>query len=375
MARRLLVVRYAPSRLAIRQGHSATLRWTYRPEFDGCRALAILAVVGYHYLPGIFGGGYVGVEVFFVLSGYLITGLLRFEHADRNRIDLRAFYARRILRLYPALIAVVVGAIVLVVVTGHRGQSTLVVAESVAASLFYVADFASLKGRFIGFLDPTWSLGVEEQFYIAWPLVLIWALRRASVSKIGMWCRSVALALCVADVAFRVLLGSDATYFTPLGNAAPLLLGCSVALSAGRWRWPGTFVCAAGAYLAVFAFVGPNSRDVALWLGPQQVAGVAAVIGIAWLAAGSTSRVLASRPLVWLGRRSYGLYLWHQAVLVGLDRELPHASTGVVALIGIPLSVLIAAASYRYIEQPFLRRKARFARVPGEAAASLPAGA
>ena len=352
---------------------AGNVRWRYRPELDGCRAGAVLAVMGYHYFPKIFRGGYVGVEVFFVLSGYLITGLLAAEHRNRGRLDVGAFYIRRILRLYPALVAAVLGSLVLAAVTGHPGSSDLIVVEAAGAALLYVSDFALVKGRFTGFLDPTWSLAVEEQFYLVWPLALILALRRLRPAALGKWCLTAALVLSVASALLRSRLGFQITYFTPVGNAAALLFGCTIALRPGNF--PRTAAIAGAVVLFAFVFTAPALQSARLWFGPEQVAAVAAAAGICWLANEGRSRVLANRKLTWVGRRSYGLYLWHQALLVAILHELPHASVAVVALIGIPLSFGVAELSHRFVEQPFLRRKRSFARVPDETAVATAAAA
>ncbi len=345
--------------------------WSYRPQLDGLRAFAVLAVVGFHYLPGQFRGGHLGVELFFVLSGYLITGLLVSEQQDRGRIDLYAFWARRALRLYPALVVMVVVTLVLAQVTGHPGISYLVVVESAAAALLFVNDFALLKGKFTLYLDPTWSLGVEEQFYIGWQLVLRHLLKRSSPVGLGRLTAGVAAGFAVANAVAFAALGFPATYFTPLGHASALLAGSAVALlrpAAGRILTAAA--SCAGILLVASVFVAPDLHDPLLWHGPQQLFALAAALVIAHQAV-SQFRPLASTPLVWLGRRSYSIYLWHQVVLVALTHSLPHAGQLSIAALGIPVSVAAGALSYRYVERPFVKFKARFARVRG-AAATVP---
>jgi peptidoglycan/LPS O-acetylase OafA/YrhL len=114
----------------------APASWSYRPQLDGVRAFAILAVIGFHYFPRVFRGGYLGVELFFVLSGYLITGLLVSEHSNASRIDLRAFWARRALRLYPALFVVVVVTLILAATTGHPRMTYLYVVACALATTY-----------------------------------------------------------------------------------------------------------------------------------------------------------------------------------------------------------------------------------------------
>jgi peptidoglycan/LPS O-acetylase OafA/YrhL len=346
--------------------------WAYRPQLDGLRALAIVAVMGFHYFPGVFRGGHLGVELFFVLSGYLITGLLVAERSSTDAIDLRAFWARRALRLYPALVVAVIGALIFAGVLGNPGLGDSGVAISALAALLYVNDFALLGGNFNGYLDPTWSLGVEEQFYIAWPLALGRLLRTRSPATLGRLAGALAAgcALVNAVVYFAAAhflhhrgFGFRVDYFTPLGHATALLAGCAVALSPPRpGRILSCIAAAGGALIVAFFFVGPALHGSALWYGAQQLFVIAAAAVIAHQAS-RRSRLLAAAPVVWLGRRSYAVYLWHQAILVAVSHELTHASTVGLALVGIPCSIAVAELSARYVERPFLRLKRRFARV------------
>jgi peptidoglycan/LPS O-acetylase OafA/YrhL len=355
--------------------HGAAI-WRYRPQLDGLRAVAVVAVMGFHFFPEVFRGGHLGVELFFVLSGYLITGLLVAEHSSSSRIDLGAFWARRALRLYPALLVVVSATLLFAGVFGGPSLGDRSVLVSTVAALLYVNDFALLAGNFNGYLDPTWSLAVEEQFYIAWPLVLRRMLRTrtpAAVARIvGVLAAVCAiLASLTFFVATRYLhhrgLGFRLDYFTPLGHATALLTGSVVALAPLRpSRMLSSLAGVGGALMVALFFVGPGLHDTALWDGVQPLF----VLGAAGVIAHQAShrfRPLAAAPVVWLGRRSYGVYLWHQAILVAVSHELTHASRLELALIGIPCSIAIAALSYRYVEQPFLRYKTRFARVPSAA--------
>jgi peptidoglycan/LPS O-acetylase OafA/YrhL len=357
--------------------------WSYRPQLDGLRALAIVAVIGFHYFPGVFRGGHLGVQLFFVLSGYLITGLLIAEHSRTDRIDLRAFWIRRGLRLYPALFVAVLGTLLFAAVLGHPGLRERAVPLSAGAALLYVNDFAALAGNFNGYLDPTWSLGVEEQFYIVWPLVLMGMLVLPAMARtrdrVGLGRLVVILAGCFA-IANAVIFfaashflqhrnfGFRWDYFTPIGNATALLAGAAVALAPPRpSRLLSWLAAAGGALIVAFFFVGPALHGNGMWYGLQVLFVVAAACVIAHQAA-RRFRPLAAEPVVWLGRRSYGVYLWHQAILVAVAAVLTQATPLELALIGIPCSILVAALSYRFVEQPCLRLKARYARVPQIAA-------
>ena len=356
-------------------GRDALRRWVYRPELDGLRALAMLAVVAYHYDSERFGGGYLGVPVFFVLSGYLITGLLTAERESKGRVDLLAFYARRALRLYPALLVVVLGALILAPITGHRGVPTPRLYDAGAASLLYINDFVLAAGAHLTYwFDVTWSLGVEEQFYLVWPLILLFALSRLDAPTVGRCCVALAIVAGVVDIVCQPLLGFAATYYSPIGSAMPLLLGCGIsflpvrlpARSLARLRGLAAAGCLALAALVVLA---PPLGDPSVWRGPEQITAIAAAAVIYFLASTSGFAVMRSRVLVWLGRRSYGIYLIHEGVRSAVQNALPHARGSLVAALGVSGSVALAGLCYHYVEAPFLRRKRRFARVATVSAA------
>jgi peptidoglycan/LPS O-acetylase OafA/YrhL len=335
-------------------------RWTYKPELDGLRALAVAAVVAFHY-EHRFKGGYLGVTVFFVLSGYLITGLLTTEREGTGRIDLGAFYARRALRLYPALIVVVIGVLIVASITGHQEVTTAHLYRGAGASLLYLNDFEMAVHHSTDWLDATWSLGVEEQFYLVWPLFLILALRKLPMSAVAWTCLALACLAGVLDVVLRPVIGPNWVYFTPVGSAMPLLLGAS--LSFVRPRLPAWLAASAGLLLVAFVVIAPSPEAASAWHGPEQLAAIAAAIVIAYLARPGW-RVMRARILIWFGRRSYGIYLIHTAVLYAAINAMPGVPKQVHNLVALPLSVALAALSYRYVETPFLRRKRSFSRAP-----------
>ena len=299
------------------------------PALDGLRAVAIVMVVGYHVNRGMVPAGYWGVILFFVLSGYLITRLLCAE-VDRNgRVDVRLFYLRRVLRLLPALI--VVCLVLLAVGTAWSG---------VVPTLGYYANYARIAGLDVGPLAHTWSLAVEEHFYLLWPLVIVAVPARQRVRVIGL--------LAAAAIAWRVIatgvMSPSWVYNATDTNAAALLAGCYLAVARPRaWRWARWSIPALLAlmFLPVFGEESPAfvwGGFVAIGLGV--VAVQHAVLRPSWL---------EGPVLVWLGKASYGLYLWHY-VLVRSDIPIWAA---------LPLTVASAAASWYLVEEPVRRWRVR----------------
>jgi peptidoglycan/LPS O-acetylase OafA/YrhL len=355
---------------------------------DGLRTVAIAFVVLYHlHVPG-FGSGFVGVNVFFVLSGYLITTLLLGEHARTGRIRLGRFWVRRVLRLYPTLLVVVVVGAALWWLIGDYQGSTMSALGAAAVALTYTGNIArSFFGESQGVFSPMWSLSMEEQFYIVWPpllmlLIPLVATRRVMVAVLGV--------LVVASVVASGLLfeapGGSATpaiYFSPMLNVAPLLLGCALALvmgsEAGRAAFQGRF----GA--------------VATWVGLAGVVGSLALIGSGWQQTVTTftvmlpgvavasalligglvsraslpARVLSLGPVAWFGRAlSYPIYLWH-VVFIALITPVVPGALGVLAVLAA--SVVTAWLSHRFVEGPALRLKDRLGSSSKEARSTSPA--
>jgi peptidoglycan/LPS O-acetylase OafA/YrhL len=329
---------------------------THRPELDGLRGVAILVVLGAHTgIPGFAdGGGGAGVTLFFVLSGYLITSLLLAEKARAGRVDLRAFYVRRALRLFPALVAVLIVTAVLLVVglvplEARVGTDYGIVFVGV---IFYVANWVAVAGQSIGVLGHTWSLAVEEQFYILWPALLLAGLRLGR-SRLAL----IVLLLIFLDTPYRLLLDLNGGFMHVFvgtdtrGDA--LLLGCVLALLEIRWHSVVGWIGLVG--IGVLAAVWPGDPG----LGAQILYIPAAAI-VSTLAVAGCPAVLAWRPLAFIGKISYGLYLWHGLVIWW---HLPWP-------VAAPLSIAIACVSYFVLEKRFLRLKDRFGR-----ARSLPTSA
>jgi peptidoglycan/LPS O-acetylase OafA/YrhL len=326
----------------------------YRPEIDGLRAVAVMLVIGYHAAPQLLPGGFIGVDVFFVISGYLITRLVLAELQART-FTLLGFYQRRVRRIVPALLLLLTVCYILAWFTLLPGEFRWF-GRSVLWSAPFLANV--FFAHVIGYFDPfahynvllhLWSLGVEEQFYLLWPMVLILALRFGVVGRVLVAVLGTSFAISVWG-AYAAPVGH---FFLPGSRAWELALGGVLAarpLAAGglRCSLAGMALIAAGALL-----LSADQTFPGVWAAVP--AGGAALV----LAAGSRSWVsqhlLGAWAPVWVGRISYSLYLWHWPLLVFArliwGRALPAAAIAAV----IALSFAAAWASYRLLERPLRR--------------------
>jgi peptidoglycan/LPS O-acetylase OafA/YrhL len=334
---------------------------TYRPEIDGLRALAVTVVVLNHAGFTFVRGGFLGVDIFFVISGFLITGIIQREIAD-DRFSLRAFYERRARRILPALTFVVVMVLPMawVILTPAQlkqfGQSVGAVALFSSNFLFwqqsgYFDVAAELKP-----LLHTWSLAVEEQFYLLFPLLLL-GLRRVRTPTRIMVLGFIALAsLGLAEVGARRQWVSN-FYLLP-SRAWELLLGALLALFAVRSVAPVS--ARVSRIVAPLSFVAILLSVVFLdesdpMPGLLSLVPVLATAGVIWTAAPGTAlyRLLTLRPMIQVGLMSYSIYLWHQP-LFALARHAKRAELDLLTIIAlIGLTFILAYLSYRFVERPF----------------------
>jgi peptidoglycan/LPS O-acetylase OafA/YrhL len=321
-------------------------------SLDGLRALAVLLVFASHVDQSRIVGGFTGVEVFFALSGYLITYLLLREHAATQTVSLRRFYARRALRLWPALVAllIVVTPIAFIDNIGRPPLDSLV-------ALAYLSDFWSNYSFNLSLTLHTWSLSVEEQFYLIWPAVLIWAIvRRRSPARILIVAILVSIPLTAAFYQIHRFL---APQFLPwdhipaIGGGALLAVMTQTTVSDRLAKATRFGVIPSLALIPITVLVPEH-----WWTIP--LVGAAAWVVVAHLILhrdSIMSRVFSTRPAVWLGRRSYGFYLWHYPILILLARSFGPLG---MALIGLPLTLIATVASWQLVEVPFLKLKQRF---------------
>ncbi|HZD67573.1 MAG TPA: acyltransferase family protein, partial [Actinomycetes bacterium] len=364
-------------------------RERFRADVEGLRAVAILAVVLYHAGLGATGGGYVGVDVFYVLSGFLITGLLWDELRQTGGLSFASFYARRARRLLPAALLVVV----VTVIASGLWLSPLwaqVVTRDAIASTLYVANyrFAALRTDYLAADAPPsplqhyWSLGVEEQFYLVWPLLLVMASlawRRAGGASPAP---AVATVVVVGAASFALSLrltevSQPWAFFSLPTRAWELAVGGLVALSARRLaRLPGPAAVTLG-----WLGMGAIGWSVVRLGGSTPFPGTAALLPVggtaAVVAAGCSAArfgpamLLARRPLQLGGKLSYSWYLWHWPLLVLAPAVVGHALGLVPKLALGAFSALLALATLKLVEDP-VRFSPRLRARPGR---SLAAGA
>lgn len=337
----------------------------HRPDIDGLRAVAVLPVVIYHTGMGLLPGGYLGVDIFFVISGYLITSIL-IEDLREGRFSIARFYQRRILRLFPALFAMlgatVVAAWVLLFPAGLEEFG-----QTLRATVLFLSNlhFAFSYGYFSASAESnpllhTWSLAVEEQFYILFPLMLAFAFRRG---KVG----AMVIGVLLASFAAAVILGPqspESAFFLLHTRAWEMLIGAVLAV--GLLAPPRSDRLAGVVGLAGMAAIFGSM----LWLDRQAsslglVANVPAVLGAAallWAGArpgNLAARVLSVAPARAVGLISYSLYLWHWPIFVFWKTGFAAELTVPSALALCALSGVMAAASWYFIEQPARRLNRR----------------
>ena len=339
-----------------------THRFGYRAEIDGLRAVAVVAVVVFHAVPSWLPGGFVGVDVFFVISGYLITSLLAAEHGATGRLDVGAFFARRVCRLLPTLLTVVTATVALSVWLGPAGDFGFRVAESASASLLFVANVyfhLTSGGYFDGPTDQMpllhlWSLGVEEQFYLLFPIVLVFLLRRGRETARNSILLACVLSFAAAE-ATMPLQPQASFYVMPL-RFWELGVGAMLALVPRRDLGPTTAGWLTTIGLVVIASAtwwrGTIEHFPASGALPAISGSMLVLAATHGSTPGGAGVLLRSRPLVAIGLVSYGFYLWHWPLLA-IDRAAmlgePPASRRVLFCL---VALLLATATYRWVERP-----------------------
>ena len=377
-------------------------RVPYLPGLDGMRALAVVAVMVYHANSAWLPGGFLGVEVFFVISGYLITLLLIGEHERTGGVSLGQFWLRRARRLLPALAVLLIGVTVYTALFRRDALGQL--RGDVIAALAYVSNWYQIwvgqgytaSGDFAP-LRHLWSLAVEEQFYLLWPLVMVLLLRlgRRRLPSLSWALLGVALAISAVvaavtphgpigtpavtpdaywNVAGRAISKLDFLYLSTPTRATGLLLGAAFAMvwrpaallrGPMRRRAPLLDVVAVIGLVALGSLcwylhiVTPAGADPWLFRGGFLATGFAALCVIAAVThqRSATGRLLGTSLLVWIGTRSYGLYLFHWPIYQGIRRVAGRPLTVVEFAVAMAASFVVAELSYRWIEMPVRRQE------------------
>jgi peptidoglycan/LPS O-acetylase OafA/YrhL len=321
----------------------------YVPALDGVRALAILLVVLYHARTRHMGlpGGYLGVDVFFVLSGYLITRLLADEHARSGTIRLGSFYIKRARRLYPALLLMLACYLWL----GPHFFTAIPLRKHVqdaAVSAMYLTDYSPFLHAYPARIGYTWSLAVEEHYYLVWPLLLLLLLKLPKKAAIASTFGLFVLATAWRWRSLELFDNFWLTYVRFDTRMSGLFLGGALGLWQPRVRGGAVLALAGLAGLLALATTQTLHSASALRAGMTlaEAASAALILGASSIAP------LAWAPMVWIGRMSYGWYLWH-LLLMRILRTVGMRGFWEQLLLGGGASLLIAAVSYYTVERIF----------------------
>jgi len=361
-----------PHHNVVEETHPAS----YRPDIDGLRAVAVLSVIGFHAFPNLLPGGFIGVDIFFVISGYLISGII-FKEVDRGRFSFVDFYSRRIRRIFPAL-AVVLGACLLFGSTMLFPKAAAELGLHTAAGALFVSNVLlwTESGYFDGdaVLKPLlhlWSLGIEEQYYMIWPVAIVF-FHRWPKRRIGMLAAFVIASFALS----QALLGQYpvAAFYMPFTRFWELLVGAALAYAtlyasgrslrpamadapraaplSARWRpsmaWAGVLLLALG-----LAGLRPD-QPFPGWRAAIPTLGAALLIA-GGPAAWPNRHILSLRAATFIGAISYPLYLWHWPLLVFPRLVDDYTSRG-ARIAAVLASILLAWLTYRFVESPIRSR-------------------
>ena len=356
-----------------------------RRDLDGIRGIGMIGVLGLH--GGTIPGGDFGLIAFFVLSGYLITTLLLRERDKTGRIDGRQFYVRRAARLLPALLLALGGFIAL---SGRLGESMGSAIRNAAVAMFYGMD---IKIAYVAHASNpvswAWSLSVEEQFYLVWPLILGVALWRrrvgvaAAIAAVGVVVPTITRIVTAPHTSYLLLSpnGLHWTYRTYFGvdtRMDALFVGCLLAMA--LWKWPQLLNWAVAIVLgtAGLAVIGMSygMTDVftrstyTVWFSVVAFASAALIYGLLGAPRWIVSRFLAWRPISYIGQISYGIYLWNSTLGLFVGTLISRQHQFERGAVWLSMTFVVAVASFHLIEQPILRRVSHRVTLPAVAEAA-----
>jgi len=355
-----------------KSGGAESTRHQFRPDIEGMRAIAVGLVILFHAFNKPFTGGYVGVDIFFVISGFLITSLLLREQIRDGRISISGFYARRVRRILPAATLVV-----LITLLASYYWLGFITGNSVAGDAKWTAIFAAnihfgmVRTEYFGAqlppspLQHMWSLGVEEQFYLVWPgvfLILFFLARGRHHRNVLAGALSLVIAASLTWSVIQTAVNQTWAYFSPLTRAWELALGALVAVLAPtiagiRRSWaPQVLALAGSAGIALSAVLFTSDTRYPGSAVTLPVVGTALLI-----AAGCANertfvgRALSARPMQWVGARSYSLYLWHWPLLTIPAQYATKELSALENTGWVLLTIVASAISYRFMENPVRR--------------------
>jgi peptidoglycan/LPS O-acetylase OafA/YrhL len=360
------------------------------PALDGLRGLAVLGVLFFH--DGRLPGGYLGVDLFFVLSGYLITSLLLAEWSSAQKIDLATFWIRRARRLFPALLALMPAVALYAAKLAQPGE-LLRIRYDGFATLAYIANWRAIfAGRSYwdifeapSPLEHTWSLAIEEQFYVIWPLFTVAVLYFSRGSRRVLLGFSLILGiLSTASLSWygTRIGGADRAYLGTDTRGAAILFGAALACflaerktsssspeqgpSQATPKWSNWDVLGVLAMLGLgWAWLRMDGQHAFLYRGGFLATEIAVLVLIVCATHGTQSiigKALAFRPLTWVGLTSYGVYLWHWPLFVILSPERLPISGWLLTLLRFSATLAVSLISYRWLEQPIRKHGLRFGK-------------
>jgi peptidoglycan/LPS O-acetylase OafA/YrhL len=355
----------------------------YRPDIDGLRAVAILAVVIFHAFPAVLSGGFIGVDVFFVLSGFLITTIILHAHHENN-FSFASFYGRRIRRIFPALLLVLIFSLIAAI--------CLLTADEVSQISQHILGGASFSANFVfwqeaGYFDAQaitkpllhlWSLSIEEQFYIIWPLCIWYAIKK----QLNVLVVTIALAaLSFTLNVYWVYTGQIAAFYAPQARIWELLIGCSIAYS----QFSVVLAKLSNTH-QVSAIIHPLIHKIRPAINPTKLANIQACLGLTLLLVGLFTinkdsyfpgwraflfpvlgsaliitagesawfnrAVLSNKALIWLGLISYPLYLWHWPLLSFAHILSDSQPSTAIKVLAVAIAIMLAWLTYYLIEIP-----------------------
>ena len=342
--------------LILNQRINLPIHLKYRADIDGLRALAVLSVVAFHAFPSVIQGGFIGVDVFFVISGFLISKIIS-ENLFLGRFSIGDFYIRRIKRIFPALLLVLFTSFAagwILLLPDEYAQ----LGKHIASGAFFISNFLSWAEA--GYFDSSaytkpllhlWSLGIEEQFYIFWPLILWGTYRR----RMNLF--TVTAVLAIVSFIFNMIgthLNVDANFYSPATRAWELMIGSMLA-----FRTPSQenkvfsniqSATGVGLFFIGTAFI-TKSRDFPGWWALLPTLGSALIISAgsnAWL----NRTLLSNRILVWFGLISFPLYLWHWPILAFANIVLEETPSLIVRLSAVSISIFLAGLTFLMLEKP-----------------------